>query len=119
MHRHAQSRRDALKLLAAGPTLAAFAAFPALAQTDAALLTYEGPDRAGLLAAAARKDGTFTFYTSIAEKDLPVIIDPFERKYGVKVRVWRASTEKVLQRTLTEASARRYDVDAIHISSPE
>ena len=119
MHRHAHSRRDALKLLAASPTLAALAAFPALAQADAALLTSEGPDRAERLAVAARKEGTFTFYTSIAEKDLPTIIDPFEKKYGIKVRVWRASTEKVLQRTLTEASARRYDVDAIHISSPE
>src|SRR5207249_7773649 len=49
----------------------------------------------------------------------PVVVDPFERKYGIKIRVWRASTERVLQRLLAETSARRYDVDAIHISSPE
>src|SRR5438309_8629070 len=30
-----------------------------------------------------------------------------------------ASTERVLQRLLAETSAGRYDVDAIHISSPE
>ena len=43
----------------------------------------------------------------------------FEKKTGIKVNVWRASTTSVLQRALTEAAARRYEVDAIHISGPE
>ena len=111
-----RTRRATLKLLAAAPALAVFSAS---GQAQTALLSYDGADRAERLLAAARKEGTVTLYTSIAEKDLPVIIDPFEKKYGVKIKVWRASTEKVLQRTLTEASARRYEVDAIHISSPE
>jgi iron(III) transport system substrate-binding protein len=86
---------------------------------DASLLQYQGPDRAQRLLAAAKKDGAFTFYTTIAEKDLPTIIGPFEKKYGIKVNTWRAGTDKVLQRTLSEAAARRYDVDAIHFGSPE
>src|SRR5204862_158562 len=44
---------------------------------------------------------------------------PFEAKYGVKVSIWRAGTDKVLQRTLAEAAARKYDVDLIHFGSPE
>src|SRR6185503_10903138 len=61
----------------------------------------------------------FTLYTSLAEKDLAPLLGAFERRYGIKVRVWRSASEKVLQRTLTEASGRRYEVDAIHTSALE
>ncbi len=50
---------------------------------------------------------------------MPVLIKPFEAKYGIKVVVWRAGTDKVLQRTITEASANRNDVDVVHFGSPE
>ncbi len=86
--------------------LAALAALPAVAQPDA-------------LVGAAKKEGTLTFYTTIAEKDLPVIVKPFEDKYGIKVNVWRAGTDKVLQRTIQEARANRNDVDVVHYGSPE
>ena len=75
----------------------------------------QAPDRA----AAARKEGTLTLYTTIAEKDLPTLVKPFESKYGVKVTVWRAGTSNVLQRAVQETSAKKYDVDVIHIGSPE
>src|SRR5258706_15190437 len=71
------------------------------------------------IVAAARKEGTLTLYTTIAEKDLPAIIKPFEQKYAIKVNVWRAGTDKILQRTVTEAQAKKYDVDAIHFGAPE
>nr|MDP2192142.1 extracellular solute-binding protein [Rhodoferax sp.] len=89
----------------------------ALAQTP--LATYEGADRMAKIIAAAKKEGTLTLYTTIAEKDLPTLIKPFEVKYGIKVNIWRAGTEKVLQRTLAEAAAKRYEVDAVHFGSPE
>ncbi len=69
--------------------------------------------------AAAKKEGTLTLYTSIAEKDIATLTTPFESKYGVKVVVWRAGTDKVLQRSVAEAAAKRDAVDVIHISSPE
>ena len=100
-------------------SLAALAtALPAFAQ-DTSLLRYGGPDRARRLIAAAQKEGSFALYTSFAEKDLPPLTVLFEKKYGVKVKVWRAGSEKVLQRTLAEAAARRYEVDAIHSSALE
>jgi iron(III) transport system substrate-binding protein len=99
--------------------LAALAtALPGFAQ-DASLLRYDGPDRTRKLAAAAQKEGSFALYTSFAEKDLPALTAAFERKYGVKVKVWRSGSEKVLQRTLAEAAARRHEVDAIHSSALE
>jgi iron(III) transport system substrate-binding protein len=103
-----------LKLLA---VLAACAVTPAAAQQS--LFDYQGADRMDRIVAAAKKEGTLTLYTTIAEKDLPAIIKPFEEKYGVKVSVWRAGTDKVLQRAIQEARAGRHDVDAVHFGSPE
>jgi iron(III) transport system substrate-binding protein len=94
----------------------------ALAATGAAaqaLFDYSGPDRAQRIAAAAKKEGTLTIYTTFAEKDQPALLNPFEAKYGVKVVVWRAGTDKVLQRTIAEAAARKNNVDVIHFGSPE
>jgi iron(III) transport system substrate-binding protein len=82
-------------------------------------VTDDGPDRMTRIAAAARQEGSLTLYTTLAEKDLPTLIQPFEVKYGVKVAVWRAGTDKILQRTVAEAAAQRYDVDVIHFGSPE
>ena len=98
--------------------LAGALASPALAQ-DPALLTYNGADRAAKILAAAQKEGALTLYTSIAEKDVAPLVSPFEKKYGIKVKVWRAGSDKVLQRTVTETNGKRYEVDAIHISAPE
>jgi iron(III) transport system substrate-binding protein len=92
---------------------------PGLAQAQTPLATYEGADRLQRLIEAAKKEGTLTLYTTIAEKDLPVLIKPFEAKYGIKVVVWRAGTDKVLQRTLAEAVAKRDEVDVVHFGSPE
>src|SRR5256712_5454423 len=105
-------RRWVLSFAALASALSAFA-------QDASLLRYDGPDRARKLVAAAQKEGSFALYTSFAEKDLPPLTAAFERKYGVEVKVWRAGSEKVLQRTLAEAAARRYEVDAVHSSALE
>jgi len=84
-----------------------------------ALFAYSGPDRMEKIVAAAKKEGTLTMYTTFAEKDQPTLMRPFEAKYGVKVNIWRAGTDKVLQRTLIEAAAKKYDVDLVHFGSPE
>ena len=80
---------------------------------------YEGPDRLARIATAARREGSLNLYTTIAEKDLATLVDPFEAKYGVDVTVWRAGTDKVLQRTVAEAAAGRHDMDVVHFGSPE
>src|SRR5262245_7419011 len=102
-------------------TLSALAACALAAGAAGAqgLFDYSGPDRMERIAAAAKKEGSVTMYTTFAEKDQPTLIKPFEARYGVKVNIWRAGTDKVLQRTLAEAAARKYDVDLIHFGSPE
>src|SRR5437879_832370 len=76
-------------------------------------------DRLQRLAAAAKKEGALTLYTSIPEKDMAVLAADFENRYGVGVNVWRASSVKVLQRAAAEGRANRWDFDAAAISSPE
>src|SRR5204862_5164722 len=91
----------------------------AAAAQDASLLRYAGPDRVQKAIAAGQKEGTLTLYTSFAERDLPPLLGAFEKRYGVKVKVWRSASEKVLQRTVAESGAGRRDVDAIHTSALE
>ncbi len=100
-------------------TLAAVAAAALLPAGAQNLFSYEGADRMERIAAAARKEGTLTLYTTIAEKDLPAIIGPFEKKYGIKVSTWRAGTDKVLQRAVTETRAKKHEFDAVHFGAPE
>ena len=74
---------------------------------------------AGCGSAPERSKNTLTLYTTIAEKDLPTRLGPFEAEHGIKVNVWRAGTDRIMQRTMSEAAAGRYDVDVIHFGSPE
>ncbi len=115
-----------LRRFASGPKgagtglMALFCALMSVAATaQTPLATYEGPDRMQRIVAEAKKEATLTLYTSFAATDLPGLIPPFEKKYGIKVNVWRASTASVLQRAVIEYTAKRYEVDAIHISGPE
>src|SRR5436190_7645380 len=91
---------------------------PAFAQ-DASLLRYEGADRLQRVLPAAKKEGALLLYTSFAEKDLPPLTAAFEKRYGVKVNVWRAASEKVLQRAVIETNAGRHDFDVVHTSALE
>jgi iron(III) transport system substrate-binding protein len=45
--------------------------------------------------------------------------EAFEKKYGVKVELWRALSERVVQRAVTEAQGRRHAVDVIETNGPE
>jgi len=68
------------------------------------------------IVAAAKKEGTLTIYT-LSRRGPAGADRAFEAKYDVKVNIWRSGTDKVLQRTLAEASAGKYDVDVIHFGS--
>jgi iron(III) transport system substrate-binding protein len=112
----ALARLAALALSAALPGIAAAALS---APAGAALAGYTGSDRLERIIAAAKKEGRLTFYTTFAERDLPALLKPFQAEYGIKVDVWRAGTDKVLQRMVAEGNAHRYNVDVIHFGSPE
>ncbi len=70
-----------------------------------------GPRSDRKAVAGAKKEGTVTLYTSANVDDMAVVTAAFEKKYGVKVRVWRGSSENVVQRGVTEARGGRFDAD--------
>ena len=61
----------------------------------------------------ARREGSVTVYTSMQLQDSRPLAEAFEKKYGVKVGLWRASGEKVAQRVVTEARGNRFEVDVV------
>jgi iron(III) transport system substrate-binding protein len=79
----------------------------------------EGPERARLVAEGAKREGAVTLYSSVADKDLRRLVAEFERRYAIKVSVYRAGKDKVLSRVITEARGGRNEVDVIHNPSPE
>jgi iron(III) transport system substrate-binding protein len=98
--------------LAAGTVRAQTADFAALAQ-------YEGADREQRLATAAKAERELTLYSSLVVEDLTALAAAFQKKYGVKLKYWRAGSEKVVQRVVTEARAGRFDFDVVETNGPE
>ena len=86
---------------------------------DSSIVRYERPDREQFLAQGAKKEGEVVVYTSLISEDLVALSGAFEKKYGVKVKGWRAGSEKVLQRALAEARAGRNDADIVETNGPE
>ena len=106
------------------PFLAAVLGWPAWAQTKGAptiadIATYQGADRTQRLIEGAKKEGMLTLYNSAPVDDMAVVTAAFEKKYGVKVRVWRASSENIVQRAVAEARAGRFEADIFETNSPE
>src|SRR5580704_16095737 len=92
-------------------SLCGLAAAQGSVSTVADVSAYVGPDRTERLIAGAKKEGTVTVYTSANVDDMGILTSAFEKKYGVKVRVWRGSSENLIQRSVTEARGGRYDAD--------
>jgi len=76
---------------------------------------YSGPDRTQRLIAGAKREGMVSVYSSLTIDDMKVFGGAFEKKYGIKLQVWRSSSEDILQRAVVEARGGRYEVDAIEI----
>jgi ABC-type Fe3+ transport system substrate-binding protein len=112
-------KKRALHVLLA---VASLAVVPRVAAQDsrgvlAGLAAYEGTDRHQRLLEGARREGFLSLYTSFPPEDVATLNAAFERKYGVKVRAWRAASEKVLQRIVAEAQAGRDEVDLVDSNS--
>src|SRR6476620_431725 len=80
---------------------------------------YRGADRDARLLEKARQEGTLTRYTSLAPTESGPLGQAFEKKTGVKVEIFRSLSEKVVQRAVTEAQARRHAFDVIETNAPE
>nr|MDP2192140.1 ABC transporter substrate-binding protein [Rhodoferax sp.] len=104
-------------------SLGAIAARGAWAQDPSArnreIYLYKGADREARLLEGAKKEGKVNIYTSLNTKDSGPITEAFEKKYGIKPLLWRSSSEKVLQRAVTEARAGRFLCDVLETNGPE
>src|SRR5260221_5681840 len=61
------------------------------------------------LVAAAHKEGSVNVYTSNAAPTIQALVADFEKRYGVRVNLCRASSIKVLQRLVAGKQARRLE----------
>jgi iron(III) transport system substrate-binding protein len=82
-----------------------------------ALASYQGADRHDKLVAAAQKEGELSVYHAYPK--LTVAMDAFGKKYGIKIKAWRAGSEAILQRVTTESQAGRNEVDIVQNNAPE
>lgn len=83
------------------------------------LAGYTGADRQQRLVDGAKKEGPLAIYTSAQSDDMGALVAGFEKKYGLKTTTWRAGSEKVLQRAVTEARGNRHTVDILETNGPE
>src|SRR5256712_4699380 len=97
----------------------AVAANFSLAQAPASPALDEGAGRTARLVANAKREGSLSLYASLAEKDLIRLVSEFERRYAIKVNVWRSGKNNVLRRAVPEARAGRFEADVVHNPSPE
>src|SRR5258706_4799624 len=80
---------------------------------------YRGADREKRILEGARREREVVVYTSLNLKDSVPIVEVFERKYGVKVQLWRSSSRTVLQPAIAETRAGRFACDILETKGPE
>ena len=92
---------------------------PAFAQTRslAEIGALQNDIRLTTLIDGAKKEGEVTVY--MAHPSMPLINAAFTKKYGIKVNAWRAGSEAILQRVVTEARGGRNEVDLVENNAPE
>jgi iron(III) transport system substrate-binding protein len=99
--------------------LACVVAVASSAAANESVYRYRGADRDARLLENARKEGSVVLYTSLAPTESGPLGQAFEKKTGVKVEIFRTLSEKVVQRALTEARARRFAFDVVETNGPE
>ena len=82
------------------------------------LAAYTGADREQILVAGARAEGKVVWYTSLAGSSYRELAQGFEKKYGVKVDVYRAASNELMARIGAEVQARQYLVDTVETTLP-
>jgi iron(III) transport system substrate-binding protein len=109
-----------LAMVMLGASIQAVGAEPGNSRSAvSAAALYEGADRQARLIEAARKEGMVTVYTVTPPSNSAPVISAFEKKYGIKVNLWRASSDAVLARVITEGLGGKFDVDIIENNTLE
>jgi iron(III) transport system substrate-binding protein len=78
------------------------------------LVLFVATARAATLEDAARAEAEVVLYSSLNNEQIVTLVDAFKKKYPlIKASFYRATSERVLQRTATEAKAGRFAVDVV------
>ena len=101
------------------PRAGAPAPIPAGDSPHRSIYMLEAADRQQQLLDGARREGLVVIYTSLNTQDSTPLTTAFETKYGVKTELWRAASERVVQRGATEARAGRFTCDVFETNGPE
>ena len=91
---------------------------PAIGRSVDQIALDEGADRNERLRAAARQEGSLLLYTTTPVEYVKILTSDFERKFGVKVNIWRSRSENVLQRIISEARGGHSVFDVAQSISP-
>ena len=70
------------------------------------------------LAGAAAAQGTLMLYTTTPEEYMRRLTVDFEKQHAIKVNIWRARSEAISQRVISEARAGSHVVDVIQSIAP-
>ena len=89
------------------------------AQTLQQLATYKGADREQRLLEGAKKEGGVLLYTTFPTEYANQLVEPFEKRYGIKVSQWRSRSEIVMNKALAEGRSGGATADVITIISPQ
>jgi iron(III) transport system substrate-binding protein len=108
-----------MTFLHSAAAIVALALLHGSAAAQSSIFTYAGPDRAQRILDGAKKEGTVTLYSSANVVDMNPQIAAFEKKHGIKVRLWRASSEDVARRVVNEQRAGRFEADIIETAGPD
>jgi len=109
-----------LAMVVLGAPMQAFGAEAANTRSPVSVAAlYEGADRHARLVEAAKKEREVTVYTVTPPSNSAPVVSAFEKKYGIKVNLWRASSDAVLSRVITEGRAGKFDVDIIENNTLE
>lgn len=106
-------------MVGAASMFMSFAAEAAQPLTVAEIGHWSGADRLQRLVAGAKREGQVNIYSSIPLATMREVTGAFEKKYGIKINLYRAESTQLLQRAVTEARSGRHTVDVIETASAE
>src|SRR3972149_6578558 len=93
---------------------------PGMAAQDQVPLValYRATDRQQILEAGARREGRLLLYSALSLEEANPLLEAFTRRYPfVRAEIYRASTEDVALKVITEYRGRKYLADVVELSS--
>ncbi|MGH7844075.1 MAG: ABC transporter substrate-binding protein [Candidatus Binatia bacterium] len=85
-----------------------------LAATPEDIAVYRGKDRQSRIEEGAKREGELGWYTTLSGEDSAKVIQLFEKRYPfVKIKLIRLTSERLVQRYMTEFQAGRFLADVV------